>query len=180
MNSLIDIDRALFVLINQGLANPVFDLVMPIITSLRALLPFLVAGALFYLWYGGKKGRYVLLILIAAVALSDGISSHLIKPWIERLRPCVELEGVRALLGIKTSLSFPSSHAANMAAAATILSYFHRRYLWIFIFAAATIGFSRIYVGVHYPGDVVGGAVIGVSAGFFLTFFHVAIRAQPV
>jgi undecaprenyl-diphosphatase len=75
------------------------------------------------------------------------------------------VEGGRFLMGHKTSFSFPSSHAMNMFTAAMVLACFYRKqWPWFFGFAAL-IGYSRIYVGVHYPADVAAGALFGIATG---------------
>ena len=80
-----------------------------------------------------------------------------------RERPCVALEDVRLVMGMKSSLSFPSAHAANIFGAATALTMFYRRWAGAFFAVAVCVGYSRVYVGVHYPSDVLGGAVLGTG-----------------
>jgi undecaprenyl-diphosphatase len=124
-----------------------------------------------YLKVEKKCALLVLLLSAATVALSDPIAAHFIKPFVHRLRPCnphALVEGGRFLLGYKTSFSFPSSHAMNMFGQALLFTFFYPRYgIWFFLFAS-TIGFSRIYVGVHYPFDVLGGAMFGMLCGAFV------------
>ena len=163
MGALSELDRSLFFWVNQKTANPFFDALMPVITDLKLFLPLLIALCIALGWFGKRKGIVVVVCIVLAVALSDGISSHLIKPFVERLRPCVALEGVRMLIGKKTSFSFPSSHAANITAAAFVLSFFYRKALALAIIAAVLVSYSRIYVGVHYPLDVVSGFAVGLA-----------------
>ncbi len=106
-----------------------------------------------------------MLVLVVAVAAADQLSSFVIKPIVGRLRPCHALEGVRLLVDCGSGKSFPSSHAVNMFAVATVLAYAYRRRLWAFYSFAGLIAFSRVYVGVHYPSDVLGGACVGVLVG---------------
>ena len=162
LEALIRADVWLFYLINNGMQNPVFDVVMPIITNKYAWFPVFLVLIVGLLWKGGYKGRMVILLTIPVILLSDQVSASLIKPWIGRLRPCVELDHVNALLGIKKSLSFPSSHAANSFAAATLFSYFYPARKIILYSIAVVICYSRVYLGVHYPLDVTVGAVLGV------------------
>jgi undecaprenyl-diphosphatase len=160
-----DIDRAVFLFLNRDAANPVFDVVMPFITdknNFNVLFVLIIVGLLIF---GGKKGRLAVLLGLVIVTLSDQLSSAVIKPLVGRIRPCHPdflIEGARYLIGTKTSFSFPSSHAANMASTATWFSYQYKRYTWIFVTIAVLVGYSRIYVGVHYPTDVLGGAIVGV------------------
>ena len=116
-----------------------------------------------FIW-GNKKGKNTFLLCLITLILSDQISSSLLKPLFHRLRPYKVLEDVRQLVG-SGGFSLPSSHAANMFSMAIVITYIWRR-LWIgfLVFGiAVVVGFSRIYVGVHYPLDVAAGIVL---AGF--------------
>jgi undecaprenyl-diphosphatase len=171
LNFLNNIDRAVFLFINRDAANPVFDAVMPFITDKNNFtIPFILI-VLGLLIFGGKKGRITVLLGLVIVTLSDQLSSAVVKPLVARIRPCHPdflIEGARYLIGTKISFSFPSSHAVNMASTATWFSYQYRRYTWIFVTIAVLVGYSRIYVGVHYPSDVLGGAIIGVFCAFLV------------
>ena len=153
------------------MANPVFDVVMPFITNKNNFnIPFILI-ILGLLIFGGKKGRIAVLLGLVIVTLSDQFSSAVIKPLVGRIRPCHPdflIEGARYLIGTKTSFSFPSSHAVNMASTATWFSYQYRRYTWIFVTIAVLVGYSRIYVGVHYLTDVLGGYIVGVFCAFIV------------
>ena len=171
LDALLTWDKTVFLLINHGLANRVFDLFFTAITNGRHwILPGII-GALVYLWFGKKHALTVLLLSAVTVALTDPIAAQIIKPIFHRLRPCNPsdlVEGGRFLLGYKTSFSFPSSHAMNMFGQAMLFTFFYPRFSgWFFLFAA-TIGFSRIYVGVHYPLNVLGGALFGMICGAFV------------
>jgi undecaprenyl-diphosphatase len=168
LHTLLALDRSLFLLINNGLTNGVLDAFFTAVTNGKFWILPGVLAALVYLKAGKKRALLVLLLAAATVALSDPVCARIIKPLFHRLRPCNPLdlvEGGRFLLGYKTSFSFPSSHAMNMFGQATLFSFFYPRLCpWFFLFAAI-IGFSRIYVGVHYPLDVLGGAAFGTLCG---------------
>lgn len=85
------IDKALFYFFNVKIANPVFDILMPFITKDVNLRIFLVLIWIGLLIFGGKNGRIVAILLIPAIAISDQLSSHIIKPLVSRIRPCHEL-----------------------------------------------------------------------------------------
>ncbi len=165
LNEVLELDKLLFYFLNRKIANPLFDVLMPFITSdfnLRIFLVFVWIGLLIF---GGRTGRIVAILLIPAIAISDQLSSHILKPLIGRIRPCHELENVRLLVPCGSGLSFPSSHAVNSFTVAALLSKFYRRYLFYLFLLAFLISFSRVYVGVHYPGDIVAGMIIGFVVG---------------
>ncbi|MBC8527167.1 MAG: phosphatase PAP2 family protein [Candidatus Cloacimonetes bacterium] len=162
-------DGNLFLFFNRDIANPFFDLIFPFITELKFwVIPGIIAIAIF-IKLEHKKALLVLGLAVIAVLLSDSIAYRILKPLFGRIRPCnpsALIEGGRFLLGYNTSYAFPSNHASNMFALATLFTCFYRKRTAYFFGFAAIIGFSRIYVGVHYPIDVVGGAVLGVIIGW--------------
>ncbi len=168
---LYSIDVAVFHFINVTLANPVGDFLWPLITDYNRFLPvqiLLAAVWLLLIVRGGARGRTAALLLIAVLLCSDKLSSALIKEFISRARPCHEIGGTPAVRGIHLLVScgpgksFPSSHAVNNFAVATLFSYYYRRWRTAFFGGAALVALSRTAVGVHYPSDILGGAVIGV------------------
>jgi len=161
---LYSIDVALFFFINHTLADPILDWVMPFVTNLNKQKPviIIVFGILGMLvWKGGNKGKATAGLLVITILLSDQISSSIIKNLVGRIRPCGVLDGVRLLVDCGSGLSFPSSHAVNNFAGATIISHFYYSKKWYWFSIAALVALSRPYVGVHYPSDIIGGAIIG-------------------
>jgi undecaprenyl-diphosphatase len=173
------IDRLLFSFFNQTIANPVFDVLMPFVTDLnKYTLSFVVVGLIWIslIIWGGKTGRLVAVGLILVIALTDHFNSAIMKSIFDRSRPChfvggiFNMENVRLLISCGSGRSFPSSHAANNAAAATFLTWFYPRFKWYFIAFALMIGLSRIYVGVHFPVDIAGGYFVGIVCGFIVIY----------
>ncbi|MBD3344559.1 MAG: phosphatase PAP2 family protein [Chitinivibrionales bacterium] len=181
------IDRTLFLFFNSTIANPVFDVIFPIITNEEFWIIPAIVAAIFFIRFEKKKALLVIGAMLIAVAISDPVCCRILKPLFDRPRPChpeVLLEGGRFLMGNKRSPSFPSAHAMNMFTQAMLLTMFYpRRWIWFFLFASL-IGFSRIYVGVHYPLDVLAGALFGILTGFFvfsgLTIISNKIRRMQI
>lgn len=160
-----EIDYQLFNFINQGLKNTFLDKWMPIITDFDNWI-WLIAiawGGLFV--FGGKKGRLVCVLAILAILISDNINSYLLKPFFGRFRPSDSLKMVCSINGCLPkipSFSFPSNHAVNIFALSTLLSFYYKRLSPLWFSIAALVGYSRVYVGSHYPFDVIGGAIVGI------------------
>jgi undecaprenyl-diphosphatase len=176
---LLSIDHSLFLLINACLIHPFLDVIFVNITEPRFwIVPGTIAAVLF-VRKEKKKALIVLGLAVLTVSITDPLAARLIKPLAGRLRPCnpdALIEGGRFLLGYKSSFSFPSSHSMNMFAEATLLSFFYpKRKIWFFLFASS-IGYSRIYVGVHYPIDVAGGAVMGIIVASVVYYGYVFFK----
>lgn len=161
------LDVKLFYLINNDTRNSLFDFLMPLITNRDNWWPLIGAVVFYLLFFEGKKGRVAVVALAVAVGISDYTASSLIKPFVARIRPCNVLEGVNLLVNCTKSHSFPSSHASNILALAVAGSFYFRRAMIPLFALAFLVGYSRVYVGVHYPLDVLGGFVWGgiVAAG---------------
>jgi undecaprenyl-diphosphatase len=168
-------DKKLFMLINSGLSNPVFDALLPFLTDIHKQTAVLVAAGLLILWLaikGGHRERMFVLVLIATIIVGDQLNSTLVKFLFEKPRPCHVINNIRLLVGCGSGYSFPSSHAVNNFAGAIVLTFFYPRGRILYFFYAALIAFSRIYVGVHYPSDVICGSVLGMTcAGCVIALF---------
>jgi undecaprenyl-diphosphatase len=168
LNLLYEIDAGVYYWVNTILTNRLADMIMAAVTSSRNWMPVFVAGILGLLWKGGTRGRICALTLLITVAISDPVNSRIIKPAFQRERPSHSLVFARVLAPDNGGYSFPSTHAANMFAAAYILRVFYarRRFLWYSL--AALVAYSRVYVGVHFPGDVLAGAVVGTALAWLV------------
>ncbi len=168
---LLHVDRACFYVINVSMANGFFDLLMPWITNVNHWWFLLAAGWGYLFWRGDRRIRLFALSLLFALLLANLLSSEWLKPLVHRLRPCKTLDGFRLLGHCGGRFGFPSSHAANTAAPGTILARLFPQWRWGILLMVLLVGFSRIYVGVHYPGDVTAGLLLGWLVGNLLWNF---------
>ena len=163
---LVTVDRALFALVNQTLAWPPADGVFLVITHKFFYLGAAALTAIYLPARYRRPGLYAVVAAAAAVALSDATAVRLLKPLFARARPPFALETVRLLLPHQApSPAFPSAHAANTFAFAFVIFTEYRRVGAALFAVAAVVSYSRIYVGVHYPLDALGGAAWGVFVG---------------
>ena len=170
MDFILTIDRALFRIINQSLSNPLFDQIMPLFDQTKYFIPLLLFPWLLTVFYD-KKNRWRLAVLIPLVIILADQSGLLLKKTILRPRPFVDIdpELINHLVRPKGQhFSFPSNHAANTAGLATIFSSVYARYKTIFWSLAVLVMLSRIYIGVHYPGDVLAGCLLGTLSAIIL------------
>jgi undecaprenyl-diphosphatase len=161
---LFNLDRVIFLFINGSLANPVTDAVMPLITNDNFLRIIYGLALVSLLIWGRKRFVWVVVFSLAVVALTDQSSSAWLKPIFERLRPCKTMD-VHLLVGCGAGYSFPSSHATNLFGQAFFFGLLFKKYLPYFLGFAFLVGVSRIFVGVHYPLDVIGGMILGGIEG---------------
>lgn len=170
---LLHVDRQLFVWINSGWSNPILDAVLPLWRDRLAWFPAYGLLMSWLCWRFRWRALPFIAALLVAVATSDLLSSHLIKPWVSRPRPCHEpavLEALRLLVVCGPSPGFTSSHAANHFCVALVLGLGLRHLAsWVLSVAllwAASIAVAQVYVGVHYPLDVLVGALVGAAVGW--------------
>lgn len=171
-----NLDRELFLFINSR-HNSFFDTVMYWISDRNFWIPFYILLAAFLYKYYKKQTIVILVFIALSITLSDQLSASVIRPVFQRLRPSHEplLQGMVHLsaAGAGGLYGFVSSHAANSFALLTFLSLIlprkFRPLKYILLIWAILIGYSRIYNGVHYPGDVLGGAFLGILVGWIVS-----------
>lgn len=154
IENLFELDKTIFFFVNKTLANPFFDFIL----KASHQLPYIFWGLLiiFYLF----RRRYQLaLLMIIAIAINFLVVSVL-KDLIGRERPYQVLD-VRQLVGEEDNRSFPSNHVQLSVLLSTVVLFFDRRFGVVLFILSLVIAFGRIYLGVHYPSDVLGGAIIG-------------------
>ena len=121
------------------------------------------------------NGLAFLLTLAATIALNDASSHYILKEGIARLRPCHVLPDLEMIIRCSNSFSFPSNHASNTFAAATLISLCFRNTTFLAIAFALLVCYSRVYLKVHYPSDILGGAIYGSLIGY-LCYRHIYTR----
>ena len=173
------VDVWLFQLLNLYLVHPAADDLMVFLTRVKLSGHIIALAALFIIIRRGKSAFLVILLALFAVGMADIVASGILKPLVQRIRPCFVLDHVRLLVSQPRSYSFASSHAANSAAVATVIWIFFHRGIFvekiftiIMMLYALAISWSRVYVGVHYPGDVIAGMVIGVCSAMLLYLLY--------
>ena len=175
-----NIDRSLLVWLHENHIS-ILNQVMPFITDAdNWILPILFL-ILYLGFFKGKKGKIALCLLIISLSLNDSICAQILKPFFERVRPShMSIEGLNLLVSKGGKWSMPSNHASNMFSLAVILSYFYGRFKVILFFLATVIAISRVYVGVHYPGDVIIGAFIGYIISWTVITLWVIIKMREL
>ena len=179
------IDQDLFLRINNGLSNPVFDLLMPYFRNRYFWLPLYLFLVVFLISNYKKTGLVMIISMFITFGIADYSASSIIKPTFERLRPCNDPElksSVISRIECGSGYSMPSSHAANhFAIALFLITLFYKRWKWILPLAllwAALIGFAQIYVGVHYPFDITVGAILGAIIGYLVATIFLAAQTN--
>jgi membrane-associated phospholipid phosphatase len=172
LEHLLQLDRHLFHFINHDLGNPFFDWLMPLLRNPRFWIPLYVFIIAFCLWRYKKTGVIIVILLALSAGFADFTSAELFKYQVKRLRPCrdpVVSQTVISRVPCGTGYSFPSTHATDHFAMAAFLTLvFFRRWRWIAFWTvlwAGSICFAQVYVGVHFPVDVIIGALYGILVG---------------
>ncbi|HEY8397347.1 MAG TPA: phosphatase PAP2 family protein [Flavihumibacter sp.] len=171
---LIELDKKLLILINGHWHTPGLDFLFQHIRETVFWVPLYLFFIVLALTNFGKKGGWWILFAVCTVAITDQVSSNLIKNNIIRLRPCRDMElidQVRFFVQYcPRSSSFTSSHATNHFGLAAFICFSLRNHIgtWIYVLFgfAALVSYAQVYVGVHYPLDILAGGLLGTFLGY--------------
>jgi len=166
-------DKWLFIQINSGFTHPFLDALFPFLRASSLWAPLYLFVVVFCIYNWGRQGLFWALIFVCTAAITDLVGHRVFKEGFERLRPCSDPDffmHVRLLVKhCSGGYSFTSNHAANHFGLATFfyltMNKSIRRWAYLGFLWAFLIVWAQIYVGVHYPLDVLGGTILGVLAG---------------
>ncbi|MEN5435684.1 MULTISPECIES: phosphatase PAP2 family protein [Sphingobacterium] len=185
IDQIVHIDQEIFLAINQGLSNPVFDWLLPILRNPYTWAPLYLFLVIFFIKTYGKTGILIVVMTLATFGASDAVSSHFIKKSVKRVRPCNDIvfkEEVNIRVRCGSGFSFTSSHATNHFALAFFwIALFRRKWkhaMWLCITWATLISVSQIYVGVHYPFDILCGAILGILIGMATGYIFKKLKPE--
>jgi len=177
METILSIDTRLLLWINHA-RSPVLDHIMKTISDFGIFFPVIAIFILYRLYKGSAFERVMWVVGIIAVISSDALCARVLKPLVGRQRPYLDVDGLYVLKGSRwlltnpeirqnlgPSLSWPSCHATNMWTAASYLLSFMKLPGLVLALVAFLVCYSRVYLGVHYPFDTLGGMVIGIAWG---------------
>jgi undecaprenyl-diphosphatase len=167
------IDVSVFYFFNHTLSNKAFDNFFSSITNVNNwYIAYIILWCILF-FNGGKKGKIAAILVLLLITATDQIGFKILKEYFARIRPCNVLPNVLTPLGCNGTYSFPSNHALNNFAGATFFYRLYPKLKWILFIIASLIAISRIYLGLHYPSDVLGGAIIGVMFGYLFSLIQI-------
>ena len=171
------LDIAILRFFNVTIASPLLDRFFILICDFGIWVWPLVIVILAILWKGEARGRWMVLFAVIAVAIIDPVIYRVLKPLVGRIRPChdLALEWVRLIDGCGGMYGFPSSHAANLFGIAAVMGVFYKTTRFYLYPIAVLVSIGRIYLGVHYPSDVVAGAIFGAAVGLAVVYIGKAL-----
>ncbi|HYM19705.1 MAG TPA: phosphatase PAP2 family protein [Candidatus Kapabacteria bacterium] len=176
-----NLDLSILYFFNRTLSADWLDPIMILLTNVKAWMPVYIIGAILAIYYKRWSGLRMVLSTIILIGLLDLSTNLLLKPLVARERPCAEVspghhivDWIRLPDGERFGYSFPSSHALNnFGGVIFFIAVFPRRkWLYWLLVPAAIVAITRLYLGLHYPSDTLGGALIGAVCGLVWARMH--------
>lgn len=172
------VDKNVFSFIHADASTPALDGFMKMLRNAATWIPLYAFMVYWIVRFHRKYAWQFILLTVVCFAVTDFVSASIIKPWVGRIRPCYEPDLksiIRGLVGCGGQYSFPSSHASNHFGLATFWFLTIQRMagkkwllLWVWAFAVC---YAQVYVGKHYPLDIMGGALLGLLVGSACAWF---------
>jgi membrane-associated phospholipid phosphatase len=179
MANILDLDFRVFYWVHVVAHNTLLDYVFPFIRNPYFWAPLYLFLLVFMIENYKRKGWDWIYYFFISFAIGDIISSRFLKPLVHRTRPCMDSmwhEVHRNLVPVSHGFSFPSSHATNHFALSVFIiitcSHKHKSIKWLAMAWAVSVAYAQVYVGVHYPLDVIAGALLGTLIGYYMGNYY--------
>ncbi len=177
LDKLLSWDEETFLVINRDWVSPFLDWLLVPARNPLTWIPVYAFLLLFLVINFKKQGWITIGMVVLCFIVTDQLSGHVIKPWLERVRPCNDsylAEYVRQLVPCGSGYSFTSNHASNHFGISVMLMLLIGRLAWwvkpLLLLWAIVVAYAQVYVGLHYPIDVIGGALLGTLTA--LALYH--------